>query len=549
RHRFATSSVFSANATQEALMRILMDPEVEEVTMVGEAQPHLSESTGLITASDSWDLQVNGVYVKGEGHSVCVLDTGVNYSHANLGGCSTADFLAGDCSKVPYGYDFYSTDTDPMDTDGHGTHVAGTIASDHATYRGVAPEAKIIAMRVCAATCPWDDLADAIEECTAQSANYNITVITMSLGSDATFCNAATCASALDSTVTSAIEAAEDAGIFLDASTGNDADTSGIAAPACHADVVSVGAVYDYDGPYLCWGGGSCPGANTCDDPESNVEVDKVICITNRCSLLDVMAPGYAIHSTEHGIFKTRGGTSMAAPHVAGAAVLLQHYALIQQGRRLTPAQIKDLLVDNGDSVTRGSLTKPRVNVYASIQAASASEIQLTDYTAPQVGAAGETYSFNVTYADADNDTPETLKAYVDGSLDDLSEADSNDNDFTDGKNYYFETTLSSWGLRKYMFNASIYFNTQQTDFFNGPFIVSASDCDAGATPPYEDDWHVSSAVTCQNSGFVASTLGYLNISNTLTLDSAQVYVNQSLMSFQGLDAQLVLDDGVLVFP
>src|SRR6185503_13247698 len=85
--------------------------------------------------------------ITGEGVTVAVIDTGVDYNHPSLGG----GFGAG--KKVKAGFDFADNDADPMDTDGHGTKVAGVIASDQftiggTTYQGVAPNVDLVALRI-----------------------------------------------------------------------------------------------------------------------------------------------------------------------------------------------------------------------------------------------------------------------------------------------------------------------------------------------------------------------------------------------------------------
>ena len=100
------------------------------------------------------------------------------------------EFLAGNCDKVIGGYDFVNNDADPMDGHSHGTHVAGIVASTHPTYRGVAPDAKLLAVKVCNDTgsCPTSDIIAGIDWCIDNKDTYNITILTMSVG-----CNGESC--------------------------------------------------------------------------------------------------------------------------------------------------------------------------------------------------------------------------------------------------------------------------------------------------------------------------------------------------------------------
>src|SRR4051812_28540908 len=89
--------------------------------------------------------------ITGAGTTVAVIDTGIDYTLPSLGG----GFGGGINSKnkVIGGYDFFANDSDPMDESGHGTNVAGVIAAKPftvggITYQGVAPNAKLVALRV-----------------------------------------------------------------------------------------------------------------------------------------------------------------------------------------------------------------------------------------------------------------------------------------------------------------------------------------------------------------------------------------------------------------
>ena len=99
-------------------------------------------SNPLVGAGDSGVWSDPGI--EGEGMYVGVIDTGVDYTHPDLGGHTGISFPT---DKIPAGYDFGDNDADPMDCQGHGTHVSGIIAADGAV-KGVAPKAKIIIAKI-----------------------------------------------------------------------------------------------------------------------------------------------------------------------------------------------------------------------------------------------------------------------------------------------------------------------------------------------------------------------------------------------------------------
>ena len=101
-------------------------------------------SNSTIGANDVWQLKDSkGNPVDGTGMIIAIIDTGVDYKHPDLGGGFGPNY------KVIGGYDFGDNDTDPMDVNGHGTHVAGIAAAD-GKIKGVAPKAKILAYKIVA---------------------------------------------------------------------------------------------------------------------------------------------------------------------------------------------------------------------------------------------------------------------------------------------------------------------------------------------------------------------------------------------------------------
>jgi len=128
-------------STQEA-------EEIKSVSGVKKVYPNyevktmLMDSVPLINADDVWQLDANGnncaetgeECLTGEGVTIAIIDTGVDYTHEDLGGCISEQFLAGNCGKVIGGYDIYNNDNDPMDDHGHGTHCAAIAAGGGADY-------------------------------------------------------------------------------------------------------------------------------------------------------------------------------------------------------------------------------------------------------------------------------------------------------------------------------------------------------------------------------------------------------------------------------
>jgi major intracellular serine protease len=226
----------------------------------------------MINVQSQWDKGLEG-----EGVVVAVIDTGVDYYHPDLMG------------RILGGKDFTGKG-DYMDGNGHGTHVAGTIAASNTGTGiiGVAPKAKILALKA------LDDNGEGYMDWTVQAIRYAITqdvdVINMSLGGPHTL------------SLRRAVQEAVNAGIIVVAAAGNEGDgndqTEELSYPGAYPEVIQVGAV-GYNGALAYF-------SNT------NKEVD-------------ILAPGEDILSTyPGGKYARLDGTSMATPHVAGAAALLK---------------------------------------------------------------------------------------------------------------------------------------------------------------------------------------------------------------------------------
>src|ERR1051325_11578819 len=175
--------------------------------------------------------------ITGRGQSVAILDTGVDYNHPALGG--------GWGRTVVGGWDFVSNDADPMDETGHGTMVAGMIASKAFSYggfkyRGIAPGAKIVALRIedNSDYLPDSRIEQALQWVIKHQKQYNITAVNMSLG-DGDYPRKFTRGPYGDELAT-----LRKMGVFITAASGNDGiSTPGINYPAADPNVVGVGSV------------------------------------------------------------------------------------------------------------------------------------------------------------------------------------------------------------------------------------------------------------------------------------------------------------------
>jgi subtilisin family serine protease/uncharacterized membrane protein YgcG len=333
KREFTSFNGFAADVSQSGLNKLRKNPAVASVVIDYPVQAELSLSVPFINATKTWRRQMDGINITGAYNTVCVVDTGVDYNHIDLGGCAyTSNLNTAGCGKVPSGYDFVNDDDDPRDDHGHGTHVAGIVGANGTTI-GVAPGVRIIPMKVLNSGGGGfsSDVASAIEWCTNNATKFNITIITMSLGGSqnySTHCDA----TSEGSIYAAAVNAALAQNISVVASAGNFANYTGVTAPACVNNITSVAS--------------------------SGVD-DLLSTFTNTGVITDLVAPGNSIVSTKKGgSTETRSGTSMAAPHVAGAYALLNQYHIAESGMMLDPVVAESTMKQTGINITdtRGGL-------------------------------------------------------------------------------------------------------------------------------------------------------------------------------------------------
>ncbi|PSL56202.1 subtilisin family serine protease [Saccharothrix carnea] len=280
---------------------LLTDPGVTKVWLDGVLRPTLDRSTAQIGAPTAWRAGYTGKGVK-----VAVLDGGVDGAHPDLKGKEVAERN-------------FTDDPDATDLTGHGTHVAATIASGDRAYRGVAPDARILDGKVCGGNgCPESWILAGVQWAVDEGAD----IVNLSLGG-------------YDSP---GVDPLEDAinqltaktGTLFVVAAGNGGRSRSIDSPGSADAALTVGAVrHDDDLAHF-----SSRGPRNGDDAVKP----------------DITAPGLNIVAAKaaKGVLGTPvgrrhaslSGTSMATPHVAGAAALLA-----QQHPDWTGAQLKAALM------------------------------------------------------------------------------------------------------------------------------------------------------------------------------------------------------------
>ncbi|KNY25609.1 S8 family peptidase [Pseudobacteroides cellulosolvens] len=287
----------------------LIPYKVESVTNHAEKIP---EGVKMIKAQEIWEESR-----KGSGVVVAIIDTGCQPDHPDL-----KDRIIGGKNFTNQG-----NDNDFSDQNGHGTHVAGTIAAavNHSGVVGVAPEANLLILKV------LDSEGNGTTQGIIDAINYAVSwkgtngqkvrVINMSLGGRYD-----------DPRLHDAVKNAVSNDILVVCAAGNEGDP---------------------------WEGGDCspkkdefsyPGAYNEVVEIGAIGLDrKFPCFTNTNKEVDLVAPGVNILSTfpqsMQGGYATLSGTSMAAPHVSGAAALLINKCEKEFGRTLTEPEIYAQLV------------------------------------------------------------------------------------------------------------------------------------------------------------------------------------------------------------
>jgi serine protease AprX len=335
----------------EALTHVPWVEHVEENARVHAFNDGAQQSTGVTKAradvpSLDGDADGDAAVFTGGDLVAAVIDTGIDASHLDL-----------DEGKVLAFKDFVGGRAEPYDDNGHGTHVAATIASDgdarmDRAHAGVAPGAALVGVKVldAAGGGSMDTVAAAIEWVVQNRALYGIEAINLSLG-------ASGCTDGTD-LASQAVDAAAAAGLAVFVAAGNDGPGKcTIGSPGSARGAITVGAIADTSA------GGFSLAPFSSRGPTADGRVKP-----------DLVAPGVAITSAQTGTaagYVSYDGTSMATPFAAGVGLLA-----LDANPALGVAGIRSVLtgtaVDWASTGADGESGAGRLDAYAALKAAGA---------------------------------------------------------------------------------------------------------------------------------------------------------------------------------
>ena len=337
---------YSAELPEDEVASLRADPRVLSVTrdvrLKTESQP-VPTGVGRIFAAANPSLGINGFDDVRVDADVAVIDTGIDYKHPDLN-------VAGRINCVPKWEEDIEecVEGGGIDGDGHGTHVAGTIgALDNGEgVVGVAPGVRLWAVRVLnnGGEGEFSWVLAGIDWVATHAETIEVANMSLGVGGELPAGEAA-------------LKAAREAGVVMAVAAGNQKVDSNTRWPARSPDVITVSAIGDYDGRP----GGAAPmpwrpscGATKLKSTEFQAGKDDTQALftspagSNWGSGVEIAAPGVCIYSTAPGGgYWYLSGTSMASPHVAGAAALLA--AKDNPNSKADVEAIADTLIDNGN--------------------------------------------------------------------------------------------------------------------------------------------------------------------------------------------------------
>lgn len=323
--QYPSISCCSAKVSINQLEDLLdSSPHIKKIYYDRKVQALLDQATPSIRSDQ---LQQTGL--TGKGVTIAIIDTGV-HPHPDLG------------ERIIGFKDYVNERIEPYDDNGHGTHCAGDAAGDGSLsggkYKGPAPEANIVGVKVLnkKGAGSLSTVIAGIEWCIQNKAQYDIKVLSLSLGSDAT-------QSAENDPVVTAVNKAWDQGMVVCAAAGNSGSAQRtIASPGISPKIITVGAANDFNNT-------DRSDDTVADFSSRGPTIDGIMkpdLVTPGVNIISLRSPGSFLDKTNAGArvetdYFSLSGTSMATPICAGVVA-----QLLQIEPDLPPTYVKSRLLD-----------------------------------------------------------------------------------------------------------------------------------------------------------------------------------------------------------
>lgn len=316
----------STRASLAGLQQLASDPRVRRVWLDRPVRALLDVAAPTLRAPAVWERGVTG-----KGVTVAIIDTGI-HPHPDL---------TLPRNRIVGFFDVVGGRSQPYDDNGHGTHVAGIVAgngySSNGRFRGIAPEAALVGVKVLdrRGSGRLSDVMAGIEWCVAHQPRLGIRILNLSLGAPAV-------ASWRDDPLALAAGAAWEAGLVICCAAGNDGpEPATIVTPGIHPAVLTVGAADDRSTPDAA-DDGVAPFSSRGPTPDGEIKPDIVLPGVN---ITSAVPPGpcllwHRVRKGSGGAYATFSGTSMATPMASGLAALL-----LEREPSATPPQVKAKLM------------------------------------------------------------------------------------------------------------------------------------------------------------------------------------------------------------
>lgn len=347
--RFETIAAVALTVDRDGLAALEAARGVQAISLDPGGAGQMLQSGPLSEVSS-----VRALGLDGAGRKVAVIDTGVRLDHQSFAGrvVDQACFCTDCCpngGSVQLGAGAAADDHD------HGTNVTGIAAGSAAATvpAGAAPAASVVAVKVLDSGNSYCCVSDVIAALDWLRVNHpDIAAVNLSLGSFALFPGHCDGEAAWTQALSAAVNGLASGGTSVVACTANQGSSSGIAAPACIATTVAVGAVWD----------ANVGSATVLGCTDATTAPDKVTCFSNLGPVADLIAPGAWVTSAGMAspvATSTFAGTSMASPMAAGCLVQLR-----QAFPNLPRQRLEQALMASPVTVTRPPLTQswPRLD-------------------------------------------------------------------------------------------------------------------------------------------------------------------------------------------